>query len=191
MIMQQFHFEKSSIEGVMLIEPFIMKDNRGLFIKDFEHDVFYQNGIGDILWQEEFYSTSQKGVVRGMHFQLHKPQAKLVSCIQGRIYDVVVDLRKDSDTFKKWLAVDLSSVNHRSLFIPKGCAHGFMALENNSIMSYKCQGEYFKEYDTGILWNDPDIDISWPLNKFDKIILNEKDKNAMSLQYFIDSYGGF
>ena len=126
-----------------------------------------------------------------MHFQLHKPQAKLVSCIQGRIYDVVVDLRKDSDTFKKWLAVDLSSVNHRSLFIPKGCAHGFMALENNSIMSYKCQGEYFKEYDTGILWNDPDIDISWPLNKFDKIILNEKDKNAMSLQYFIDSYGGF
>jgi len=136
---------------------------------------------------EVFYSYSHKGVIRGLHFQKIKEQTKLVRCIQGHIYDVIVDLRRESPTFKQWQSFDLSSENNNELFVPEHFGHGFIALED-SIVSYKCGEMFYNEYDSGIIWNDPDINIYWPIDKvggIEKIIISEKDKN---LQTFKDFY---
>ena len=140
-----------------------------------------------------FYTTSHKGVIRALHFQREKQQPKLVRCIYGHVYDVVVDLRKDSPTFKKWLGFDLIGEQHNEILVPAGCAHGYLVLEK-SIVSYKCGEKFYGEYDDGIMWNDPDIAVEWPLEKvggLGNVILADKDKNLQTFEQFMNTYGGF
>lgn len=191
-VIQKFAFENTEIEGLIKVTPFNADDVRGCFTKDYSKEVFEQNGIKHDL-AEVFYTTSHKGVIRALHFQREKQQPKLVRCICGHVYDVVVDLRKDSPTFKKWLGFDLIGDEHNEILVPAGCAHGYLVLEK-SIVSYKCAEKFYGEYDDGIMWNDPDIAVEWPLDKvggMDAVILAEKDKNLQTFREFMETYGGF
>lgn len=191
-MIQKFAFKETEIKGLYEISSFNADDVRGCFTKDYSREVFEQNGIHHDL-QEVFYTTSHKGVIRALHFQRIKQQPKLVRCIWGHVYDVVVDLRKDSPTFKKWLGFDLIGEKHNEILVPAGCAHGYLVLEH-SIVSYKCSEKFYGEYDDGIMWNDKDIDVKWPLEKvggIDKVILADKDKNLQSFKEFMEKYGEF
>ena len=191
-MIQKFEFHETSIPGLIEITPFNADDIRGCFTKDYSKDVFEANGIQHDL-AEVFYTTGHRGEIRALHFQRVKQQPKLVRCIWGRVWDVVVDLRKDSPTFKKWLAFDLIGEKHNEILVPAGCAHGYLVLEQ-SIVSYKCAEKFYGEYDDGIMWNDPDIGVEWPLELIggeENVILAEKDKNLQSFKQFIDQYGGF
>lgn len=191
-MIQKFEFHETEIRDLFEITPFNADDERGCFTKDYSKEIFEQNGINHNI-EEVFYSISQKGVIRGLHFQRVKEQAKLVRCISGHIYDVVVDLRKNSPTFKKWLGFELNQENRKEVLVPVGCAHGFLALDTAAV-SYKCSVCFCGEYDDGIYWNDPDIGIDWGLDRIggvDKVIMSEKDKNLQSFKEFMDKYGGF
>lgn len=191
-MISKWNFHETSISGLYEITPFNADDVRGCFTKDYSEEVFEANGIHHDL-AEVFYTTSHKGVIRALHFQRVKQQPKLVRCICGHVWDVVVDLRKDSSTFKKWLAFDLVGTQHNEILVPAGCAHGYLVLED-SIVSYKCGEKFYSEYDDGILWDDPDIGVAWPLDLVggrEKVILAEKDKNLQSFVQFVDTYGGF
>ena len=188
--MQNFEFKKTLIEGLFEIQPLCVEDIKGYLIKDYSKEVFLQNNIEHDL-KEVFYTNSYKGVIRALHFQREKQQPKLVRCVWGNVFDVVVDLRKDSPTFKKSISFDMSEKNKKEILIPAGCAHGYLVLEH-SIMSYKCSEKFYGEYDDGIMWNDPDIGIEWPLEKVNnEIILADKDKNLQSFKEFMTVYGGF
>lgn len=129
--------------------------------------------------------------MRGLHFQREKTQAKLVRCISGQVWDVVVDLRKSSPTFKQWLSFELTGDNYKELFIPYGCAHGFLALQP-SLMVYKCSENFYPEYDSGIRWNDEEIAVDWPLARTGgRVILSDKDENLPKFSEFVDRYGAF
>ncbi|SEM94271.1 dTDP-4-dehydrorhamnose 3,5-epimerase [Ligilactobacillus sp. WC1T17] len=191
--MQQFEFKKTAIEGLIEVTPFNADDIRGCFTKDYSKEIFEANGIKYDL-AEIFYTTSHKGVIRALHFQREKQQPKLVRCIYGHVYDVVVDLRKDSPTYKKWLGFDLVGDLHNEILVPAGCAHGYLVLEEHSIVSYKCSEKFYGEYDGGIKWDDPDIQVKWPLEKvggIDQVILAPKDQNLPTLKEFIAEYGAF
>lgn len=191
-MIQKFEFKRTSIPGLIEVTPFNADDVRGSFTKDYSKEVFEANGIQHDL-KEVFYTTSYKGVIRALHFQRVKQQPKLVRCITGKVYDVVVDLRKDSPSFKKWLAFELSGQNRRELLIPAGCAHGYLVLED-SVVSYKCAEKFFGEFDDGILWDDPNLNVEWPLELIggrDSLILADKDKNLQSFMEFMDKYKGF
>ncbi len=191
-MIQKFEFQPSEIEGVIEVTPFNVDDIRGCFTKDYSKEVFEANGISHDL-QEVFYTTSYRGVIRALHFQCVKQQPKLVRCIVGHVFDVVVDLRKDSPTFRKWIGFDLIGEMHNEILVPAGCAHGYLVLED-SIVSYKCAEKFYTEYDDGILWNDPDLGVQWPLEKvggMEHVILADKDKNLNTFRQFMDQYGGF
>ncbi len=188
----KFNFERTEIEGLIKVIPFNAEDVRGRFTKDYSKEVFEANGISHNL-AEVFYTTSHKGVIRALHFQRVKQQPKLVRCICGHVWDVVVDLRKDSPTFKKWLAFDLTGENNVEVLVPAGCAHGYLVLEH-SVVSYKCAEKFYGEYDDGIMWNDPDIGVEWPLDKIggeQNLILAEKDKNLQSFAQLMENYDKF
>lgn len=188
----RFSFEETQIRGLIKITPFNADDLRGCFTKDYSKEIFEANGIAYDL-AEVFYTTSHKGVIRAIHFQREKQQPKLVRCITGHVYDVVADLRRDSPTFKKWLGFDLTGEGHNEILVPAGCAHGYLVLED-SIVSYKCAEKFYGEYDDGIMWNDPDIGVNWPLEKIggiSKLIVAEKDKKLQSFAKFVETYGGF
>lgn len=132
-------------------------------------------------------------MVRALHFQRVMQQPKLVRCIHGHVWDVVVDLRRDSPTFRKWLSFDLVGEKHNEILVPAGCAHGYLVLEE-SIVSYKCAEKFYGEYDDGIVWNDPDIGVEWPLDLVggeDAVILSDKDVHLQTFREFMDRYGGF
>lgn len=188
-MIQKFNFEKTEIEGLYIIDPFVAWDNRGYFIKDYSKEVFEENGITHDL-KEVFYTNSHKGVIRALHFQRQKQQPKLVRCVYGKVYDVVCDLRKDSPTFKKWLGFELSEENKKELLVPSGCGHGYLVLED-SIVSYKCAEKFYGEFDDGIMYNDPDLAIDWGLDRVDEVILAQKDLNLQSFAQFMENYGGF
>ena len=171
--MMVFEFQELNLKGAFLINNFYAGDNRGGFTKSFEKDIFSEAGIIFTL-NETFTSRSMKNVIRGLHFQTHNPQAKLVSVLSGKVWDVIVDLRKDSTTFMQWTARELSAENHLSFYIPRGFAHGFATLENETVMLYQCDGKYHKEHDTGIRFNDPKFEISWPIDE-KLAILSERD----------------
>lgn len=186
----KFEFKETEIKGLWEIIPFNMDDIRGSFTKDYSKEVFETYGITHEL-KEVFYTTSYAGVLRGMHFQREKQQPKLVRCISGRVYDVVVDLRVQSPTFKQWKAFELTGSNQHEILVPAGCAHGYLVLEE-SVVSYKCGEKFYGEYDDGIMWNDSAIGINWPLHEIEgDIILSEKDKNLQSFELFMTNYGGF
>ena len=157
-------------------------DNRGGFTKILEKDVFYEAGT-EFSVQETFTSNSMKNVIRGLHFQNPNPQAKLVSVVSGRVWDVIVDLRPECTSFKMWEAYELSAENNLSIYVPRGFAHGFASLEDNTVMLYQCDGKYEKDADTGIVYNDPDIGIKWPIDS-DKVICSERDKKLQSFREF-------
>ncbi|HWP50338.1 MAG TPA: dTDP-4-dehydrorhamnose 3,5-epimerase [Clostridia bacterium] len=191
-MIQKFEFYETEIKGLIEVTPFNADDIRGCFTKDYSKEVFEANGIHHDL-AEVFYTTSYKGVIRALHFQRIMQQPKLVRCIHGHVWDVVLDLRKDSPTFKKWLAFDLIGKKHNEILVPAGCAHGYLVLEE-SIVSYKCAEKFYGEYDDGILWNDPDLAVAWPLEKIggvEHLILADKDKSLQSFAKFMEAYGGF
>lgn len=172
-----------SIKGSYLIHNFYVGDNRGWFAKTFEKE-FLKESHMDFNVDETFLSKSQKNVIRGLHFQTHNPQAKLVTVISGKVWDVIVDLRQDSPTFKKWISVELSDTDHNSILIPRGFAHGFASLEDNTIMLYQCEGDYNKQTDTGIRFDDPDIGIEWPIN-LSEAIHSKRDLSFGSLADYL------
>jgi len=183
--MTKFAFEKLPLEGAYLITPFFAPDIRGGFIKDYSKEIFAQNGIEYDL-KEVFYTLSHKGVIRALHFQRVKQQPKLVRCVSGHVFDVIVDLRKDSPTFRKWLGFDLTGENMKEILVPAGFAHGYLVLEE-SIVSYKCAEKFYGEYDGGIMWNDPDIGVEWPLHQLNgsPVIVADKDKTLPSFRQFL------
>jgi dTDP-4-dehydrorhamnose 3,5-epimerase len=166
-----FTFHKLSIPELVLIKPKIFPDERGFFMEFFKASDFTDAGLPMYFGQDNV-SYSQKGVIRGLHFQKEpQAQAKLVSVVKGIIWDVAVDIRRESPNFLQWAAVELSDENRHMLYIPPGFAHGFAALSNAHVI-YKCTNEYNPLLDAGIRWNDPDINIQWPL---DKPVLSGKD----------------
>ena len=182
-MIRKFSFQKLDLEGAYLIKPFVAYDGRGCFIKDYSKEVFEENGVQHDL-KEVFYTNSHRGVIRAIHFQTVNEQAKLVRCVSGKIYDVIVDLRKNSPTFGQWRGFYLSEENKDEIYIPENFGHGYLVLEP-SIVSYKCAERFYGEYDDGIMWDDPDIGVEWPLELVDnKIILSEKDTKLQSFEEF-------
>lgn len=171
--MEKFKFTKTNIEGVYVIEPTIFGDNRGYFMETYNYNDFKVGGI-DVNFVQDNQAKSNKGVLRGLHFQKKYPQGKLVWVISGEVFDVAVDLRKDSKTYGKWVVAILSSENNKQFFIPKGFAHGYLVLSETAVFVYKCDEFYHPEDEGGLLWNDETIGIEWP--DVGEIILSEKDK---------------
>ena len=172
--MSNFTFEKTAIEGVYIITPKVYGDDRGYFMETYKKSDFAEAGITCDFLQDN-QSKSRKGVLRGLHFQKTYPQAKLVRVIKGEVYDVAVDLRKDSATYGKYVGVLLSEENKKQFFIPRGFAHGFMVLSEEAEFVYKCDDLYHPEDEGGLIYNDKTVNIDWP-EGFD-VILSEKDKN--------------
>ncbi len=175
-----FEFKRLSIPDVILVIPKVFEDERGFFLEGYKKSEFYKNGI-TVEFNQDNHSKSSKNVLRGLHYQAEpKAQAKLVRCIAGEIYDVAVDIRKNSHTYGKWVGEKLSAENKHMLFIPEGFAHGFRVLSDKAELFYKASNEYSKEHDRGILWNDPDINVNWG-NDFEPV-LSEKDKHQPRLK---------
>lgn len=190
-MIQRFEFEELDLKGAYLIKPFYASDERGGFIKDYSIDVFRQNGIEHEL-KETFYTVSKKGVIRALHFQLVKQQPKLVRCISGHVYDVIVDLRPGSPTFKQWRGFDLTGENMNELLVPAFFGHGYLVIED-SVVSYKCAEGFYGEGDSGIMYDDPDIGIEWPVHKIggkEKLIISQKDKHLMCLEDYLSILSG-
>ncbi|MCR5350833.1 MAG: dTDP-4-dehydrorhamnose 3,5-epimerase [Acholeplasmatales bacterium] len=190
--MQKWNFEKLELDGAYKITPFFADDNRGGFIKDYSKEVFIQNGI-DYNLEEVFYTISKKGVIRAIHFQNINQQAKLVRCVKGKVYDVIVDLRKDSPTFMKWQGFYLTGDNMEEILVPEGFGHGYLVIED-SIVSYKCNEKFYSEYDSGIRYDDENLNIKWPYDEIggkEKIINSIKDDNLQSFKEFMINYDKF
>lgn len=185
--MRKFKKIETEIEGLYIIEPTVFGDERGFFVESYNKNDFIELGISDEFVQDN-HSKSKKGVLRGLHFQTKFSQGKLVRVIKGSVYDVAVDLRKDSKTFGKHFGLELSAENKRMFFIPKDFAHGFLTLEDDTEFTYKCTDFYHPEYDSGIMWNDKDINIDWNFEKYNlkekDIVLSEKDKKHQSLKEY-------
>lgn len=190
--MQKWNFQKLDLKDAYLIDPFFSEDIRGGFLKDYSKEIFAENGI-DYDLKEVFYTISRKGVLRAMHFQKTKQQAKLVRCVKGAVYDVIIDLRKTSPTFMQWQGFFLTEENRKEILVPEGFGHGYLVLED-SIVSYKCAEKFYGEYDSGIKFDDPALGIEWPyelIGSKANIILSEKDKNLPSLEEFLKDYESF
>lgn len=172
--MSNFNFIKTEIDGVIIVETKSFGDSRGYFMETYHEEKFREGGI-TVNFVQDNQSKSTKGVLRGLHFQKTHPQAKLVRVIKGEVYDVAVDLRKESPTYGKYVGVVLSEENKKQFFIPKGFAHGFLVLSDEAEFCYKCDDLYHPEDEGGLMWNDPAIGIDWPLDDIDNLNLSEKD----------------
>ena len=173
--MGKFEFIETGIEGMFIVEPTVFEDNRGFFMETFNERDFKDAGY-DLKFVQDNQSKSTRGVLRGLHFQIKYPQGKLVRVTKGKVFDVGVDLRSDSDTYGKWFGAVLSDENKRQLYIPPKFAHGFVVLSDEAEFLYKCTEFYHGEDEGGIIWNDEDIGVEWPLDDIDEVILSEKDK---------------
>lgn len=178
--MGQFNFIKTGIDGLLIIEPKVFGDNRGYFMETYNYNDFKTAGI-DVIFVQDNQSKSRKGVLRGMHFQKEHQQGKLVRVISGEVFDVAVDLRKNSPTYKKWYGVLLSSENCRQFYVPTGFAHGFLVVSEEAEFVYKCTDFYHPEFEGGIAWNDAEIGVDWPLDNIDEILMSNKDKLLKTL----------
>ena len=172
-------FTKTDIEGVYIIEPKMFGDNRGYFMETYNENDFKAAGL-DYVFVQDNQSKSKAGVLRGLHFQIKHPQAKLVRVLEGEVFDVAVDLRKGSKTYGKWTGVVLSEENKKQFLIPRGFAHGFVVLSESATFAYKCDDFYHPEDEGGIMWNDPEIGIEWPYKG--EVLLSEKDKMHKALK---------
>ena len=179
--MGQFCFEETFLNGLYVITPKIFSDNRGYFMEAFNQDDFRKNGL-DVKFVQDNQSYSIKGVLRGIHFQKQNPQGKLVRVIKGEVFDVAVDLRKGSRTYGKWYRIVLSEYNKKQLYIPEGFGHAFLVLSDTAEVTYKCTQFYNCDDEGGIIWNDPHINIKWPLDRITTLILSDKDKKWGTLK---------
>jgi dTDP-4-dehydrorhamnose 3,5-epimerase len=186
-MIQKWDFQGLDLKGAYLIKTFFASDERGGLIKDYNIDIFKEHGMEYEL-KEVFYTLSKRGVIRAIHFQLIKQQPKLVRCVSGHIYDVIVDLRPDSPTFGQWRGFHLTGENMDSLYVPAYFGHGYLVIED-SIVSYKAGEVFYGEGDSGIMYNDPDIGIEWPFDLIggkENLIISEKDKKLMSLKEYTE-----
>lgn len=176
-------FIKTKFEGAFVIQPKVFEDHRGFFLESYSKELFAKNGITADFVQDNHSLSVEKGVLRGLHFQLPpNAQAKLVRVVAGSVYDVIVDLRKDSATFGEWEGFELSAENKKMLFVPRGFAHAFCTLEENTEFVYKVDGRYAPESDSGIVWNDPTLAIKWPIEG--EPIISQKDANLQKFKDF-------
>ena len=167
-------FIPSSIfSDVITIKPDVYHDKRGHFLEVYQLKRYLEHGLPATFVQDNF-SFSKRRILRGLHYQLNNPQGKLIWVVQGEIYDVVADIRKDSPTFRKWLGITLSSKNHHQLYIPEGFAHGFCVLSETALVQYKCTDYYDPSSERGLIWNDPVLNIDWPISY---PILSDKDRS--------------
>jgi len=169
---------RTRIPDVMILEPKVHGDHRGYFFETYRKEVFAQAGI-KVEFVQDNHSKSANGVLRGMHYQLHQPQGKLVRCTQGEIFDVAVDLRRSSPTFGQWVGEVLSADNKHALWVPPGFAHGFYVMSETAEVAYKCTTYYAPEHERGLLWNDPALGIDWP--DPENVVLSSKDTEASPL----------
>ncbi len=175
------NFIQAALPGVVIIEPSILRDERGYFFESFRADLFKKH-LGDIIFVQDNESKSSYGVLRGLHYQiLPFEQSKLVRVIKGKIWDVIVDIRNGSRTFGKHRGIELSEDNKKMLFIPRGFAHGFVTLSDEAILTYKVDNYYSKEHERGIVYNDSELNIDWKINT-ESIVLSEKDKALPQLR---------
>ncbi len=183
--MGKFVFNKTDISGVYVIEPTVFGDERGYFMETYQQQEFEAAGIHAVFVQDN-QSKSRRGVLRGLHFQKTKPQAKLVRVIYGEVFDVAVDLRKGSETFGKWTGIVLSAENKKQFYVPRGFAHGFLVLSDEAEFVYKCDEFYYPQDECGLAWNDPDLKIDWPFDG--KPVLSEKDNRNSSFSELICTF---
>ena len=181
--MGQFQFTKSGIEGLVVVEPKVFGDNRGYFMETYNYNDFKAAGL-DMVFVQDNQSKSKKGVLRGLHFQKKNPQGKLVRVVSGEVYDVAVDLRKGSDTYGKWYGVLLSAENKKQFYVPEGFAHGFVVMSETAEFVYKCTRFYDPSDEGGLMWNDPEIGIDWPVPENAELLLSEKDQHHQPLKDF-------
>ncbi|MBQ2704854.1 MAG: dTDP-4-dehydrorhamnose 3,5-epimerase [Clostridia bacterium] len=173
--MGQIKVTRLDIEGLCIIEPAVHGDHRGYFMETYNQQDMAAEGL-DMVFVQDNQSMSRKGVLRGLHFQKQFPQGKLVRVIRGSVFDVAVDLRRNSATFGKWYGVELTAENKKQFYLPPGFAHGFMVLSDEAEFCYKTTDFYHPDDEGGLMWNDPDINVEWPLDKVSEILLSEKDK---------------
>lgn len=181
-----FTFTETSIEGVVVVDVESFGDARGYFMETYKRSDFAAGGIGCEFVQDN-QSSSTKGVLRGLHFQIDHPQSKLVRVVSGEVFDVAVDLREGSPTYGKWEGVILSAENRRQFFVPRGFAHGFLVLSETAEFCYKCDDVYRPNDESGLMWDDPDIGIDWPVPAGMEVVLSEKDKGHPSLKGYLNS----
>ena len=181
--MDNFNFIKTEIDGMFIIERTVFGYDRGYFRETYHYDEFKKAGI-DVTFVQDNQSKSKCGVLRGLHFQTKRPQGKLVRVIRGKVFDVGVDLRKNSSSFGKWVGAILSDENKRQLYIPAEFAHGFLVLSYEAEFVYKCTDFYDPQNEGGIIYNDPDININWPISDDMEIFLSQKDRALPSLKSF-------
>jgi dTDP-4-dehydrorhamnose 3,5-epimerase len=184
--MSKFKFSQTGIQGLAIIEPTVFGDGRGYFMETYNSDEFSLAGL-PACYAQDNQSKSRQGVLRGLHFQKQNPQGKLVRVISGEVYDVAVDLRKDSATFGKHYGIKLSAENKLQFYVPEGFAHGFLVLSETAEFVYKCTRLYDPRDEGGLLWNDPELDIEWPLDGIEPI-LSEKDKAYPQLKELVNPF---
>ena len=169
---------ETKLAGVLIIEPKVFGDSRGFFKETFQAERYREAGI-EYTFVQDNYSRSQKGVLRGLHFQITKPQGKLVSCPKGAVFDVAVDIDPESTTYGQYVGVELTEENHKQLWVPPGYAHGFCVLSETADFLYKCTDYYDPSDEGGVIWNDPDVAIDWPI---DQPLLSDKDSKLPTLK---------
>ena len=192
--MNNFTIKETPIKDLIIIEPKVFGDERGFFQETYNKESFAELGL-NMEFVQDNHSKSKKGVLRGLHFQTKNVQGKLVRVTRGAVYDVAVDLRTNSPTFGKWFGVLLTEQNKLMFYVPEGFAHGFLTLEDDTEFLYKCTNLYSPEYDSGILWNDPIININWKLDEFsilkDELTISDKDKLQQNFEedkVYFDKY---
>ena len=191
--MSTFKFNPTKIPGLFVIEPKVHGDDRGFFMEHYNYEDFKNAGI-DLHFVQDNHSRSQKGVLRGLHFQMKRPQGKLIRVVAGTVFDVAVDLRKGSPVFGEWFGIELLAQERKMVYIPRGCAHGFLTLTDGVDFMYKCTDIYVPEDESGLLWNDKHVGIKWPLEKLDgPPKLSERDKkwptlDKLNLPYELEKY---
>ena len=179
----KFKITQTHIDGILIIEPTIFKDERGFFLETYNKKEFENLGL-DVEFVQDNHSKSRKGVLRGLHFQSKHPQGKLLRATKGRVWDVAVDLRKESSTFGKWHGIELSEENKKMFYVPAGFAHEFITLEDDTEFQYKCTDFYHPNDEGGLAYNDPDIGVEWPIPEGMELILSDKDQKWGSFKEY-------
>ena len=190
-MLQKFDFKEMDLKGAYIVKPFYATDERGVLIKDYNIDTFRENGIEHEL-KETFYTISKRGVIRSTHFQLIKPQPKLMRCISGKVFYIIVDLRLDSETYGQYRSMILSGEDPICILCPKGFGQGYLAIED-SVMSYKASEVFYGQGDSGIMYNDSDIGIEWPFEMIggkENMIISDKDQKLMSFREYTEKMTG-
>ena len=179
--MNNFIVKETPIKDLIIIEPKVFGDERGFFMETYNQKSFEELGL-TMNFVQDNHSKSKKGVLRGLHFQTKHTQGKLVRVIKGSVYDVAVDLRKNSETFGKWYAIKLSAENKLMFYVPEGFAHGFLVKSDEAVFTYKCTDYYHPEDEGGIIWNDPTLAIDWQIEDYSQLLISDKDKELPSFK---------